>query len=185
MHRNSDITLADLWGINYIYTKLYDNKGTSLVFINRQLIDAYIQKEASVVGVQTVEHKDVNKYGIVRPSKSHIVECAGRLVKLSDMIEKPPINEAPSDLAVLGRYVLTPKIFELLETQSKGTGNEIQLTDAIKRLMDIQAVYAYDFEGIHYDVGDKFGFIKATIDFALNREDLREQVQEYLRELVE
>ena len=134
----------------------------------RQLIDAYIQKEASVVGVQTVEHKDVNKYGIVRPSKSHIVECAGRLVKLSDMIEKPPINEAPSDLAVLGRYVLTPKIFELLETQSKGTGNEIQLTDAIKRLMDIQAVYAYDFEGIRYDVGDKFGFIKATIDFALN-----------------
>ena len=150
----------------------------------RQLIDAYIQKEASVVGVQTVEHKDVNKYGIVRPSKSHIVECAGRLVKLSDMIEKPPINEAPSDLAVLGRYVLTPKIFELLETQSKGTGNEIQLTDAIKRLMDIQAVYAYDFEGIRYDVGDKFGFIKATIDFALKREDLREQVQEYLRELV-
>ena len=150
----------------------------------RQLIDAYIQKEDSVVGVQTVEHKDVNKYGIVRPSKSHIVECAGRLVKLSDMIEKPPINEAPSDLAVLGRYVLTPKIFELLETQSKGTGNEIQLTDAIKRLMDIQAVYAYDFEGIRYDVGDKFGFIKATIDFALNREDLREQVQEYLRELV-
>ena len=150
----------------------------------RQLIDAYIQKEASVVGVHTVEHKDVNKYGIVRPSKSHIVECAGRLVKLSDMIEKPPINEAPSDLAVLGRYVLTPKIFELLETQSKGTGNEIQLTDAIKRLMDIQAVYAYDFEGIRYDVGDKFGFIKATIDFALNREDLREQVQEYLRELV-
>ena len=150
----------------------------------RQLIDAYIQKEASVVGVQTVEHKDVNKYGIVRPSKSHIVECAGRLVKLSDMIEKPPINEAPSDLAVLGRYVLTPKIFELLETQSKGTGNEIQLTDAIKRLMDIQAVYAYDFEGIRYDVGDKFGFIKTTIDFALNREDLREQVQEYLRELV-
>ena len=150
----------------------------------RQLIDAYIQNEASVVGVQTVEHKDVNKYGIVRPSKSHIVECAGRLVKLSDMIEKPPINEAPSDLAVLGRYVLTPKIFELLETQSKGTGNEIQLTDAIKRLMDIQAVYAHDFEGIRYDVGDKFGFIKATIDFALNREDLREQVQEYLRELV-
>lgn len=80
--------------------------------------------------------------------------------------------------------MLTPKIFELLETQSKGTGNEIQLTDAIKRLMDIQAVYAYDFEGIRYDVGDKFGFIKATIDFALNREDLREQVQEYLRELV-
>ena len=100
------------------------------------------------------------------------------------MIEKPPINEAPSDLAVLGRYVLTPKIFELLETQSKGTGNEIQLTDAIKRLMDIQAVYAYDFEGIRYDVGDKFGFIKATIDFALKREDLKEKVQAYINSLV-
>ena len=150
----------------------------------RQLIDAYIQKEASVVGVQTVEHKDVNKYGIVRPSKSHIVECAGRLVKLSDMIEKPPINEAPSDLAVLGRYVLTPKVFELLETQGKGAGGEIQLTDAIKRLMDIQAVYAYDFEGIRYDVGDKFGFIKATIDFALKREDLKEKVQAYINSLV-
>ena len=88
------------------------------------------------------------------------------------------------DMAVLGRYVLTPKVFELLETQGKGAGGEIQLTDAIKRLMDIQAVYAYDFEGIRYDVGDKFGFIKATIDFALKREDLKEKVQAYINSLV-
>lgn len=87
-------------------------------------------------------------------------------------------------MAVLGRYVLTPKVFELLETQGKGAGGEIQLTDAIKRLMDIQAVYAYDFEGIRYDVGDKFGFIKATIDFALKREDLKEKVQAYINSLV-
>lgn len=100
------------------------------------------------------------------------------------MVEKPKIEDAPSDMAVLGRYFLTPKVFELLETQETGAGGEIQLTDAIKRLMDIQAVYAYDFEGIRYDVGDKFGFVKATIDFALNRADLKDQVQAYLRELV-
>ena len=88
-------------------------------------------------------------------------------------------------MAVLGRYVLKPEIFELLETQTKGAGDEIQLTDAIKRLMDRQAVYAYDFEGIRYDVGDKFGFIKATIDFALDREDLKGKIQNYLKELVE
>ena len=100
------------------------------------------------------------------------------------MVEKPEVEESPSDMAVLGRYVLTPKVFELLETQGKGAGGEIQLTDAIKRLMDIQAVYAYDFEGIRYDVGDKFGFIKATIDFALKREDLKEKVQAYINSLV-
>jgi len=131
----------------------------------KQLIDAYMSKEASVVGVQTVE-------------------CDGRLVKLNNMVEKPAVDKAPSDMAVLGRYVLTPKVFELLETQGKGAGGEIQLTDAIKRLMDIQAVYAYDFEGSRYDVGDKFGFIKATIDFALNRDDLKDKVRKYLKEIV-
>lgn len=150
----------------------------------KQLIDAYVYKEASVVGVQTVEHREVGKYGIVSPSKSYQRECGGRLVKLNDMVEKPNVNEAPSDMAVLGRYVLTPKIFELLENQEKGAGGEIQLTDAIKRLMDIQAVYAYDFEGVRYDVGDKFGFIKATIDFALNRDDLKDEVQKYIESIV-
>ena len=99
------------------------------------------------------------------------------------MVEKPAVEKAPSQLAVLGRYVLTPEIFELLETQGKGAGGEIQLTDAIDRLMDRQAVYAYDFEGQRYDVGDKFGFIKATIDFSLNRDDLKDQVIAYLKEL--
>ena len=100
------------------------------------------------------------------------------------MVEKPAIEKAPSQLAVLGRYVLTPKIFELLETQGKGAGREIQLTDAIKRLLDRQAVYAYDFEGKRYDVEAKFGFIKATIDFALDRENLHDRVSEYICDLV-
>ena len=99
------------------------------------------------------------------------------------MVEKPAVEKAPSNLAVLGRYVLTPEIFDFLETQTPGAGNEIQLTDAIKRLMDLQAVYAYDFEGIRYEVGDKFGFIKATIDFALERDNLRDQVNAYIKEL--
>ena len=149
----------------------------------QQLIDAYQQVHASVVGVQTVPLEAVHKYGIVRPSASH--PANGRLVKLTDMVEKPKQEEAPSQLAVLGRYVLTPEIFELLETQGTGAGGEIQLTDAIKRLMDRQAVYAYDFEGVRYDVGDKFGFIKATIDFALDRPDLKDQVQLYISALVQ
>ena len=149
----------------------------------KQLIEQYEQTSASVVGVQTVAKKDVSKYGIVEPSKSH--PAKGRLVKLTDMVEKPAPEKAPSQMAVLGRYVLTPEIFELLETQGKGAGGEIQLTDAIKRLLDRQAVYAYDFEGKRYDVGDKFGFTKATIDFALDREDLHDQVNDYIHTLVE
>ena len=148
----------------------------------KQLIEQYSKTSASVIGVQTVDKKDVSKYGIVEPSKSH--PAKGRLVKLTDMVEKPAVEKAPSQLAVLGRYVLTPEIFELLETQGKGAGGEIQLTDAIKRLLDRQAVYAYDFEGQRYDVGDKFGFIKATIDFSLDREDLHDQVSKHIQDIV-
>ena len=153
----------------------------------KQLIEQYEKTSASVIGVQTVDKKDVSKYGIVEPSKSH--PAKGRLVKLTDMVEKPAVEKAPSQLAVLGKYVLIPEIFELLETQGKGAGGEIQLTDAIKRLLDRQAVYAYDFEGKRYDVkrydvGDKFGFIKATIDFALDREDLHDQVSKHIQDIV-
>lgn len=145
----------------------------------KQLVGAYEKHKASVVGVQTVPEDQVNKYGIVAPNKS--VPVDGRAVKLDNLVEKPRQEEAPSRLAVLGRYVLTPEIFELLESQGAGAGGEIQLTDAICRLIDTQAVYAYDFEGIRYDVGDKFGFIKATIDFALERPELRDQVMEYIQ----
>lgn len=149
----------------------------------KQLINVYNDKQSSVVGVQSVPETDVSKYGIIKPDPEHTAE--GRLVKLTDMVEKPSLDQAPSRMAVLGRYVLTPEIFDLLKTQEKGAGGEIQLTDAIKRLMDRQAVYAYDFEGVRYDVGDKFGFIKATIDFALDREELRDDVVSYLKEVVE
>lgn len=145
----------------------------------KQLINEYDKVKASVVGVQSVPMKDVDKYGIVAPSKSY--KAKGRLQKLSDIVEKPKVEEAPSQLAVLGRYVFTPEIFDLLSTQDEGVGGEIQLTDSIKRLLDRQAVYAYDFEGMRYDVGDKFGFVKATIDFALKNKDIKPQLVEYLK----
>lgn len=170
-----DEPFAVLLGDDIVVNK---NGETSL----KQIINQYEDVQSTVVGVQTVPLTDVSKYGIVNLEKSF--KQKGRLFKLSDMVEKPSMEKAPSQLAVLGRYVLTPEIFEMLETQTPGSGNEIQLTDAIKRLMDRQAVYAYDFEGIRYDVGDKFGFIKATVDFALDREDLHNQVLDFLKEKI-
>ncbi len=142
----------------------------------RQLIDAYEETESSILGVQSVKKEEVSKYGIVAPKRE-----VGALFELKDMVEKPALEDAPSCEAVLGRYVLTPKIFEVLKTQKPGKGNEIQLTDALKRLMDYEKVYACRFEGERYDVGDKFGFVKATIDFALERDDLKEKVKDYIK----
>lgn len=144
----------------------------------RQLIDVYEQTSSSVIGVQEVKQEDVSKYGVVKPIMQN-----GRTIEISDFVEKPPVEKAPSRFAVLGRYVLTPAIFEILDNQTPGKGGEIQLTDAIRTLMDREHVYAYDFEGFRYDVGDKFGFVRATIDFALEREDLKENTANYIKEL--
>ncbi len=144
----------------------------------KQLIKAYEKTNSSILGVQKVDQNDVSKYGIVTPK-----EKVSDLFEISNMVEKPKVEEAPSCEAVLGRYVLTPKIFELLKTQKPGKGNEIQLTDALKRLLESEKIYACRFEGERYDVGDKFGFVKATIDFALDRNDLKEKVQNYLKAL--
>lgn len=149
----------------------------------KQLMNVYGECGASVVGVQTVPHEAVSKYGIVEPSGKKRADS--RRVKIVDLIEKPAIEEAPSDLAILGRYILMPEIFEILENQEPGKNGEIQLTDAIRSLLESQVVYAYDFEGIRYDVGDKFGFIKATIDFALKREEVNEQLVSYIKKLAE
>jgi len=163
--------------------------GDDIVYTNkkqkpaiRQLMDIYSKRGASVVGVQAVDKEEVNKYGIIKPSNNWKATDK-RLYRLTDMVEKPDIKDAPSQLAVLGRYVLSPEIFSYLETQEAGAGNEIQLTDAIRRLLEIQQVYAYDFEGQRYDVGDKFGFIQATIDYALRDEKLKEKTQSYIEML--
>ena len=141
----------------------------------KQLIDCYEEYKTSVLGVQTVEPQDVNKYGIV--GGLHIED---RVYKVKNLIEKPAVEEAPSNIAILGRYIITPKIFEILENTKPGKGNEIQLTDALLELIKHEAMYAYDFEGRRYDVGDKLGFLQATVEFALKREELREPFIQYL-----
>lgn len=146
-----------------------------------QLVDAYNSKNCPILGVQKVEHREVGKYGIVTPSRE--VKEDKRLFKVVDIVEKPPVDKAPSDYAVLGRYILTPDIFEILESSEPGVNGEIQLTDAIKELMNHQAMYACDFVGTRYDIGDKYGYVKATLDFALRRGDIGSKVREYIKEL--
>lgn len=143
----------------------------------QQLVEAYEQYGGSVVGVQKVADSQVHKYGVVDPSENINERCAS----VKGFVEKPKKEEAPSNFAILGRYVLTPEIFDLLETQEAGKGNEIQLTDAIDRLTKQQKVFAYNFEGVRYDVGDKAGFLKAQIDFALDREDLHDVMVDILK----
>ena len=144
----------------------------------KQLIDCYDEYKTSVLGVQTVEAKDVNKYGIVNG-----IHIEDRVYKVKGLVEKPPVEEAPSNVAILGRYIITPRIFKILEETKPGKGGEIQLTDALLKLIDEEAMYAYDFEGTRYDVGDKLGFLKATVEYALRREDLRDGFIEYLNTL--
>lgn len=137
-----------------------------------QLIEAYNQTQSSILGTLKVADEDVSKYGICKPSQ----EADGRLVKLDSVVEKPALNDAPSNLAIGGRYILTPTIFEFLQTQTRGAGNEIQLTDAILRMMDKEDVYSMEIDGSRYDIGSKIGFIKATLEFALKRDDLKDEV---------
>ena len=141
----------------------------------KQLIDCFNEYKTTILGVQTVAPENVNKYGIV--DGIHIED---RVYKVKRLVEKPVIEEAPSNIAILGRYIITPQIFEILENTKPGKGNEIQLTDALETLIKNEAMYAYDFEGRRYDVGDKLGFLQATVEFALKREELREGFIEYL-----
>lgn len=143
----------------------------------KQLIDVYERYNSSVIGVKEVPEQDVSKYGVISYNQNRFDDG---VYHLNDLVEKPKAGDAPSNYAIMGRYLLRPEIFEILENLPPGAGGEIQLTDAIKKLNDIQMVLGYEFEGERHDVGDKFGFIKATLDFALEREDLREQVLRYL-----
>lgn len=146
----------------------------------RQLIDIYDAYGGSVLGCQQVVPEKVSSYGIVAGK-----EIAGsKLLKVSDMIEKPELSEAPSNIAVLGRYIISPTIFELLEHTAPGKGGEVQLTDALKQLALVEPVWAYCFEGKRYDVGDKLWFLKATVEFALRRPDLGGPFRSYLEELM-
>ncbi|RKL66419.1 UTP--glucose-1-phosphate uridylyltransferase [Salipaludibacillus neizhouensis] len=146
----------------------------------KQLMNQYNRYQSSILGVQKVGTDEVHRYGIVDS-----MQLSDRLYNVNGLVEKPAPGEAPSDLAILGRYILSPKIFDKLNDQEPGSGGEIQLTDAIARLNEEEAVYAYDFEGERYDVGEKEGFIKTTIEFALQDEQLREPILGFLSEIME
>ena len=145
-----------------------------------QLIDVYEECGGSVLGCQMVADEQVSSYGIVA---GETLENP-RLMRVFDMVEKPALEEAPSRMAVLGRYIISPEIFAILRETRPGKGGEIQLTDALKVLAQSEEVYAYDFEGKRYDLGDKLGFLQATVEFSLRRADLGADFRSYLKKLV-
>lgn len=145
----------------------------------RQLLEVFENKKESVIALRRVPDHEVQRYGIVQGK-----QLSNRLYEVDDMVEKPHPDEAPSRLAIIGRYILQPKIFSLLEKVTPGRGGEIQLTDAIAQLARQKKVYGYEFEGEHYDIGDKLGFVRATIAYALKRPELKETVKEYLRTVI-
>ncbi|MGL5512704.1 MAG: UTP--glucose-1-phosphate uridylyltransferase GalU [Sporomusa sp.] len=145
----------------------------------RQLMDAYDDYQGSILGVQEVPKDKVSSYGIVK-----VETVTDNVWRALDLVEKPDADEAPSRLAVLGRYISEPEIFYLLEDTPPGRGGEIQLTDALRRLAAFKPVYAYNFDGRRYDVGDKQGYLEATVEFALKRPDLRDKFLHYLLKTV-
>ncbi|AGF54993.1 UTP--glucose-1-phosphate uridylyltransferase [Clostridium saccharoperbutylacetonicum] len=160
--------------------------GDDIVYTNesqrpclKQLIDCYDEYNTSILGVQSVDPEDVSKYGIVDG-----IEIEDRLCKVKGLVEKPSKEDAPSNTAILGRYIVTPRIFEILQKTKPGKGNEIQLTDALLELIKSEAMYAYNFEGKRYDVGDKLGFLEATIEYALRKPEIKDEFIEYLRSII-
>ena len=152
---------------------IVDNEGGKPCL--KQLIDAYEKYETTILGVQEVAKEDTDKYGIVNGSK-----VADDVYKVKDLVEKPDPEKAPSNIAILGRYIITPEIFDILSELPPGKNSEIQLTDALEELSEKRDMYAYVFEGKRYDLGDKHGFLQATVDFALKRPDLRDDFLEYI-----
>ena len=148
-----------------------------------QLIEAHEQTGASIVAVMEVDPAEADRYGIVDPAPRPAEEAGERLVKLRGLVEKPPPGSAPSSLAIVGRYVLTPATFDMLERTSRGAAGEVQLTDAIQRLMEEQDVYGYTLEGVRYDAGTTMGWIKATVELALLRPDVGPELRRYLATL--
>ena len=145
----------------------------------KQLIDQYDDLGTSIIGVQQVPDNQTHRYGIIDPSA-----VDGRCYQVSNFVEKPKDGDAPSNLAIMGRYILTPEIFGFLEKQEVGAGGEIQLTDAIQELNKVQNIFAYDFEGKRFDVGEMIGFIRTTIEFALENKEFGEEVEEIIKELL-
>jgi UTP--glucose-1-phosphate uridylyltransferase len=147
------------------------------------MLGVYERFGHSVIAIQRVPRTAVSSYGIIRGRLVRDSECPGRLYQIEDMVEKPSPAQAPSNLAVIGRYILTPAIWKLLSSTTPGAGGEIQLTDGLRRLLATEPVYGYVFEGKRYDAGDKLGFLQATVEIALQRPDMGKAFRHYLQSL--
>jgi len=144
----------------------------------KQMIEVYNRYQHSVIAVEPVAKENTKAYGIIAPK-----QLEDRVYQVLSLVEKPEPKDAPSDLGIVGRYILTPEIFGMLEKTTPGKGGEIQLTDGLRLLLEKQPIYAYQFEGIRYDTGMPLGFLKASVEFALNRPDIGAKFREYLRQL--
>jgi len=177
------LTARDLVGDEPFAVVLSDDVIDSSVPCLKQMIAVYEQYHASVIAIQRVERRTVSSYGIIAGSPVSRPAVDSRLFRVADMVEKPPPEDAPSNLAIIGRYILTPTIFEELAATLPGAGKEIQLTDALRRLLRKEPVYGYLFDGKRYDAGDKQGFLEATVELALKRPDLGKRFRKYLKTL--
>ena len=158
---------------------LGDDLMNDKVPLTRQLMDSFEETGASTLAVMKVPHKDTSKYGVINP----IAEVQPGLYNVENFVEKPKPEDAPSDLAIIGRYLLTPEIFDVLEHTEPGKGNEIQLTDAIDTLNTTQRVFAHEFKGKRYDVGNKFGWIQTNIEYGLTHPQVKDELREYIKTL--
>jgi UTP--glucose-1-phosphate uridylyltransferase len=176
------LTARELVGDEPFAVLLADDVIDAEVPVLKQMIQVFEKTQCSVLATQIVDGAAISAYGVldVKPANDH---HGGRLYEVLNMVEKPPVEEAPSNLAIIGRYILTPAIFDVLAETEVGKGGELQLTDGLRLLLKKEKMYAYVYEGRRHDTGDKLGFLKATIEFALKREDLGSPLKEYLRAL--
>jgi UTP--glucose-1-phosphate uridylyltransferase len=176
------LTARELVGHEAFAVLLADDVIDAEIPVLKQMMRVFEETQCSVVATQIVEGKAISAYGVldVKPAEGHY---GGRLYEIRNMVEKPPLEEAPSNLAIIGRYILTPAIFDILEKTQMGKGGELQLTDGMRSLLKQEKMYAYVYEGKRHDTGDKLGFLKATVEFALKRDDLGGPMKEYLRTL--
>lgn len=177
------MTARDLVGDEPFAVLLSDDIVDSEEPCLKQMIAVYERYRSSVVAIQKVDRSAVSSYGIIKGKPIADEHCEGRLYRIEDMVEKPAPGDAPSNLAIIGRYILTPGIFRELTSTERGAGGEIQLTDALRRLLSKEPIYGYIFEGKRYDAGDKLGFLQATVELALKRSDLGKPFRKYLKGL--
>jgi UTP--glucose-1-phosphate uridylyltransferase len=176
------LTARELVGDEPFAALLADDVIDAEVPCLKQMMQVFEETQCSVVATQVIEGEAISAYGVlkVKPADGRF---NGRLYEILDLVEKPKLADAPSNLAVIGRYILTPTIFETLAKTQVGVGGELQLTDGLRLLLNKEKMYGYVFEGKRHDTGDKLGFLKATVEFALKRPDLGEQMREYLKGL--